>query len=150
MSNQRWRFCQVQVWATGIFKINWEKTKLPHVVLMYGPMSMGDGGPHLCFFPLKSNLVIIMKFFTDGIHNANYDFYIFLQVVIPCFCQEASTVSRSNLAFLSAFLRPSSANMDGCSTFVKQPYAKKRGWRIKISKFSLLWTPSISIWSHRS
>ena len=44
---------------------------------MYGPMSMGDGGPHLCFSPLKSNLVIIMKFFTDGIHNANYDFYIF-------------------------------------------------------------------------
>lgn len=104
-----------------------EKTKLPHVVLMYGPMSMGDGGPHLCFSLLKSNLVIIMKFFTDGIHNANYDFYIFLQVVIPCFCQEASTVSRSNLAFLSAFLRPSSANMDGCSTFVKQPYVKKRG-----------------------
>lgn len=26
---------------------------------------------------LNSNLVIIVKVFTDGIHNANYDFYIF-------------------------------------------------------------------------
>ena len=126
----RWRQC---TFASLLDETLWHFCMHHHLNFHVSHLFSGRGCcPRSCYFPTQIK--------TCG----------FLQVASPFCCLGASIVFLSSWAYLSAFLRPFWANMDGCSIFAKPPSVRKRGWRIKISKSSSSWIPSISIWSHRS